>query len=243
MKDGVPLCSGKRQDSLRLVISIPVILILKAPEDSDTNSPSKFKNLPPWDFPMTLTPSTIAKSEVKQKSIIYDLISLGFFSEASVHFITRYADKESLQIYTYDSMKNKGNAIAEPHTELATHITGQLQANIPPTYTPSLTIYYLRGGAAAQKAFYQSQTKACGKKFNLQFSTNKLSTLPNVTYCGQECPIALEPGLCQKQKELKEYVSKKSEFKTELPTDNDSPSLIVRDGPESEEETIPPHPQ
>ena len=195
VKDGVPLCSGKRQDSPCLVISILVILILEAPEDSDTNSSSKFKSLPPWDFPMTLTPSTIAKSEVKQKGIIYDLVSLEFFSEASVHFIAWYTDKESLQIYTYDSMRNKENAIAEPYTELVTHIAGQLQANIPPTYTPSLAIYHLRGGAAAQKAFYKSQTKACGKKFNLQFSTTKLSTLPNVTYCGQECPIALDPGL------------------------------------------------
>jgi hypothetical protein len=225
VKDGVPLCSGKRQDSPCLVISILVILILEAPEDSDTNASSKFKDLPPWDFPTTLTPSTITKSEVKQKGITYDLMGLGFFSKAVVHFIARYADKESSQIYTYDSMKNKGNAMAEPDTELATNIAGQLQANIPPTYAPTLAIYHLHGGVNAQQAFYQSQTKACRKMYNLQFSTAELSNLPDVTYCGQECPIALDPGPHQKQKELKEYVSKKkSGSKPELPTDNDSPS-------------------
>jgi hypothetical protein len=116
VKDGVPLCSGKREDSPRLVISIPVLLILEAPEDSDTNSSSKFKNLPPWDFPPTLTPSTITESEAKQRGITYDLIiasGLGLFSKVSAHFIARYADQES-QIYTYDSMKNNGNAILEP---------------------------------------------------------------------------------------------------------------------------------
>ena len=65
VKDGVPLCSGKRQDSPRLVISTPVLLIIEAPEDADTHFPSKYKDLPPWDFPLTLTPSTITKSEAK----------------------------------------------------------------------------------------------------------------------------------------------------------------------------------
>jgi hypothetical protein len=183
VKDGVPLCSGKRQDSSCLVISILVILILEAPEDSDTNAPSKLKNLPPWDFPTTLTPSTITKSKVKQKGITYDLMGLKFFSKAVAHFIAWYADKESSQIYTYDSMKNKGNTMAE------------------------------------------------------------LSNLPDVTCCGQECPIALDPGPHQKQKELKEYVSKKkSGSKPKLPTDDDSLSPIVQDGPESEEEMILHHP-
>jgi hypothetical protein len=252
VKDGVPLCSGKRQDSPRLVISIPVLLILEAPEDSDTDSPSKFKDLPPWDFPSTLTPSTITKSEAKQKGITYDLIGLGFFSKASAHFIARYADKESSQIYTYDSMKNKGHAIPEPDAELATHTAGQLQANIPPTYTPSLAIYHLRGGVDAQQAFYQSQTEACRRMFKLQISTTELSTLPDVTYCGQECPIPLDTGPREKQKGLKEYLSKKqpeSEPKS-LTDDNSvsseaspSPRVLDASGPESEEETIPLHPQ
>ena len=248
VEDGVPLCSGKRQDSPCLVVSIPVVLILEAFEDSDTNPSSKFKNLPPWDFPPTLTPSTITKSEVEQKGITYDLIGLGFFSKASGHFIARYADKEFSQIYTYDSMKNEGNAIPEPDAVLATHIAGRVQANIPPTYTPSLAIYHLRGGADAQQAFYQSQTEACSKMFNLQFSTAKLSTLPDVTYFGKEYPIALDPEPRQKQNGLKEYVSKKkqSECETKSPTDNkfDNSQIVLRDGPESgsEEETILLHP-
>ena len=143
-KDGVTQCSGKRQDSPRLVISIPILLILEAPEDSETNSLSKFKDLPPWDFPPTLTPSTITNSEAKQNVITYNLVGLGLFSKASAHFIAQYEDKKSSQIYTYDSMKNKGNAILEPDAMLATHIAGQVQVNIPPTYAPSLAIYHLR---------------------------------------------------------------------------------------------------
>ena len=242
-KDGVTQCLGKRQDSPRLVISIPILLILEAPEDSETNSLSKFKDLPPWDFPPTLTPSTITKSEAKQKGITYDLVGLGLFSKVSAHFIARYEDKESSQIYTYDSMKNKGNAISEPDAMLATHIAGRVQVDIPPTYAPSLAIYHLRGGADAQQAFYQNQTKACNKMFNLEFSTTELSTLPDVTYCGPECPVALDlsHGL---RKGLKEYVSKRrSEFEPKPPQATDNNSPIVLDGPESEEETIIPlHP-
>ena len=258
VKDGVPLCSGNRQDSPRLVISTPVLLIIEAPEDSETNTSAKFKDLPPWDFPLTLTPSTITKSEAKRKGITYNLIGLGLFSKSSRHFIARYSDKETSQIYTYDSMKNNGNAISDPELntgELATHRASRVQTNIPPSYAPSLAIYLLRGGVDAQQAFYQNQTKACSKMFNLQFSTADLSTLPDVTYCGQECPIVLDPGPHQKKKGLKEYISKKlseSEL-SESPKDNNSlavssrvealPSpLIVVDQPESEEETVPLHP-
>ena len=257
VKDGVALCSGKRQDSPRLIISTPVLLILEAPDDSDTKFPT------PWDFPLTLTPSTITKNEAKRKGIIYDLIGFGFFSKASMHFIARYADKESSQIYTYDGMKNNGNAILDKDADygdtgdLVTHIASRLKANIPPTYTPSLAVYHLHGGTDAQQAFYETQTKACGKNFNLQFSTADLSTLPDVTYCGQECPIPLDSGPRQKQKGLKEYISKKRSESGSIaqqlkpgnsPTGLDNnpvssgaasrPPPIV-DGPESEDETIP----
>lgn len=240
VKEGEPLCSGKRQDSPRLVISIPVLLILEAPEDSDTNSSSEFKDLPPWDFPPTLTPSTVTKSEVKRNGITYDLIGFGLFSELSMHFIARYADKNS-DIYTYDSMKNDGNAISDSLAELelldAELVASRIQANIPPTYAPSLAIYRLRGGADAQQAFYQRQTKACSKMFNLQFSTGELSTLPNVTYCGQECPIALEPGPHQKRRGLTEYISRKPS--ESVPTVTVQVAAGIVDGPESEDETIP----
>ena len=92
-------------------------------------------------------------------------------------------------------MKNNGYAISdiETDTELATHIqvASRIQAtsNIPHTFMPSLAIYHLRGGADAQKAFYQNQTKLCSETFNLRFSTDEPSTLPNMTYCGQDFPI------------------------------------------------------
>ena len=171
-----------------------------------------------------------------------------------MHFIARYADKESAQIYTYDSMKNNGNSILdpEPDTGLATSISSQLQANIPPTFAPSLAIYHLRGGTDAQEAFYRSQTQACSKLFNLQFSTAELSTLPDVTYCRQECPIPLNPEPQQIRKGIKEYISKPESKPSRSPTDNKSESAsfeaspsalqIILDGPESEEETIPLHP-
>ena len=257
--DGVPLCPGKRQNSPWLVISIPILLIIETPEDSQTKSLSKFKDLPPWDFPPTLTPSMITKTEAKRKGITYDLIGLAFFSKVSQHFIARYVDKDSSQIYTYDGMKDKGNAIpdSEPDTELATHIqvANRIQAtsNIPPTYVPSLAIYHLRGGAEAQKAFYQSQTKVCEKMYKLRFSTDEPSTLPDVTYCGQECPIVADPGPHQKKKEMKEYLSKmqpdpslESNKSPTLPlplavagSSKTTPPILVSDQPESEEETTP----
>ena len=244
VKDGVPLCSGKREDSPRLVISLPILLIIEAPEDLEADSSSKSKDLIPWEFPPTLTPSTITKTEAKRRGITYDLIGLGLFSKSSMHFIARYADNDSSQIYTYDSMKNNGNAVsdAESDAESATHIqvANQIQdtSKIPPTYLPSLAIYHLRGGADAQKTFYQNQTKACSKMFNLQFSTAELSTLPDVTYCGQECPILLDHGSRQKQKVMKEYISKpKSDSKSR--SGKSLAPILEEDGPESEEESIP----
>ena len=62
---------------------------------SHTNSSSIFKDLHPWAFPPTLTPSTITKTEEKRKGITYDLIGLGFFSKGAEHFIAQYADKDS----------------------------------------------------------------------------------------------------------------------------------------------------
>ena len=242
VKDGVPLCGGKRQDSPRIVISIPVLLIIEAPENLDTSNESS-SNLPPWDFPPTLTPSSVTKTEAKRKGITYDLIGLGFFSKASSHFIARYADNDSSQIYTYDGMKNDGNAIsdADPDAELATHIqiASRIQAtsNIPPTYLPSLAIYHLRGGVDAQRAFYETQTKYCGEMFNLIFSPTDLSTLPDVTYCGKECPILLDPGPGQKQKGMKEYVTKR---KSDIKSGNSLAPLLEVDGPEEEETTVIP---
>ena len=252
VKDGASLCSGKRRDSPRLIVSIPVVLILEAPEYSEPNPSSKSQSLPPWDFPATLTPSAIVKSEAERKGITYDLIGLGFFSESSMHFIARYADKETSQIYTYDSMRNKGDAVSEPNAEVATHIAGQVHANIPPTYTPSLAIYHLRGGMEAQQAFFESQTNACAKSYPLQFSTrdiSPLSALPDVTYIGQDCPIELKPsGRHRKQEGMKEYVSKMQPISPEynppessglVPSKTVPPPIILGDGPESEEEIEP----
>jgi hypothetical protein len=246
VKDGVPLCTGKRQDSPCLVISLPVLLIVEAPEDLDADSSKSKDLLPRWEFPPTLTPSTITKTEAKRRGITYDLIGLGFYSKASMHFIARYADNDSSQIYTYDSMKNNGTAVSDynPDAGLATHIqvASQIQAtsNIPPTYLPSLAIYHLRGGVDAQKSFYRSQTDTCNKKFNLQFSTtgSELSTLPDVAYCGQECPILLDPGTHQKQKGMKEYISKKKSL-ADITSGKSLAPILEVDGPESEEETIP----
>jgi len=245
VKEGVPLCPGERLDSARLVISIPILLIIEAPEDPDPSSFLKFRNLPPWDFPPTLTPSSITKTEAKQRGITYDLIGLGLFSQDSHHFIARYIDKKTSQIYTYDSMKNKGFAVLEKEAKLATHIAGHVQANIPPTFAPSLAVYLLHGGTNAQQAFYETQTQTCSKKFNLRFSSVKLSLLPDVTYHGHDCAIELEQ---HRKKGLKEYVSKRqtgpaepesSEHEGEDPVSSNASPPALDDGPESEEETIP----
>ena len=234
------------------LVNDAVVLILEAPEHSEPNPSPQSQSLPPWDFPATLTPSTIAKNEAKNKGITYDLIGLGFFSESSMHFIARYADKETSQICTYDSMKNKGNAVSEPNAEIATHIAGQVHANIPPTYTPSLAIYHLRGGMEAQQAFFESQTNACARSYPLQFSTYgvpPLSALPNVTYIGQDCPIELKPsGRHRKQEGMKEYVTKMHSINPEYnppengrlaPSKTVPPPISLGDGPESEEEIEP----
>lgn len=253
-KDGVPLCPGKREDSSRLVLSIPVLLILETPEDS--TSSSKFKIESPWDFPPTLTPSTITKSVAKQEGITYDLVGLAFFSPTTSHFITRYAAKRNSEIYKYDGMKNGGYATREKGARFSTHLAGQVHPNIPSSYSPCLAIYHLRGGANAQEAFYRSQTQACTKKFNLHFSTTNLSTLPNVTYSGDDLPIELRDeqriGEMSPQKcGLKEYVSRNYPIGTPPDGPHDTPKATtppthisitsITDEPESEDDTVPQH--
>lgn len=245
--EGKSLCSGKREDSPPLIISLPVLLLLETPDDPN---PSKSCHVPSWDFPPTLTPSAVTKRQAGHKGMIYDLVGLAFFSSTQSHYIARYATDNNSKIYTYDGMRNGGYAVLEENAKFSTYIAGQAHLNIPRSYTPSAAIYRLRGGADAQDALFKIRTRTCSKAFNLKFSTTNLSTLPDVSYCGNDFPVEFshEQRFWAKSPQtrgLKEYSSKNpSESKPHrtsqsLAASERQPDSSIPDEPESEEEMLP----
>jgi hypothetical protein len=224
------VCTGKRTDYPKLVVSLPAILILDIPIDkpSKTELATRQTGQPSqsWKFPLLLRPSeTFTHSEAEQVGVIYDLAGISFFSVAKSHYLSQYFDHDHLsniiQVYAYDNRKDKGYIVQELELEDDLNVAGTRRGydlNVPKGYTTVAVVYHLRGESRAQDSFFNARKQMWAELFNLDFSSG-LSELPKVFYHRPdfvEIPSA-NPG-------MKEYVFQHS---------------LDAGSPESEEPTIP----
>ena len=201
-REGDLLCSGTRTDTRGLVISIPVVLILRVPEDS---------NPPIGKFPQTLTPLT--KTLGKRSGVIYDLVGFGLYSENAGHFTAQYLMNRT-DVFSYDGMKNNGYAVCKSQG-LDNH-----QA-FPEGYTVNTTVYHLKGGLKAQRAFVDARKTDYGKRFNVDIAiTDDFNIIPYCSYTG--ALVELSPEACfwikpTRRPRNKEYVASIPDHKPNPP--------------------------
>jgi len=182
-------CLGDRTDTRGLVISIPVVLLLRVPEDS---------NQLVANIPQTLTPLT--KTLANKTGVIYDLVGFGLYSEKACHFTARYMLKNYSDIFSYDGMKNRGYAIWEGPDNLQ---------DLPKGYIINTVVYNLRGGSRAQNAFFLTRQNRYSKRFNIDISGD-LSTFPICSYTGRLVELSQEACFWKKPSQhpkMKEYVT------------------------------------
>jgi len=235
VKDGIPLCSGKRMDNQSLVISLPLLYSVEVGNERIACQ-DLTQDLQIWDFPPTLTPDSdlLAASH----RLIYDLVGVALTNLGGNHFVARYASIDQQTIYTYNDMAHKGYPVKELGARLSTHISGK-NIHLPEDFVVYQAFYLLRGGTKAQDKFFKLRTSALAHKFSLHFSTSNLDKLCSVTYQSNDF-IKLESRQCTwlfnpfKSTTL-EYVSQKPPSTYDMVTDG---SL----DPESEEEMVPMNP-
>lgn len=184
-KEGQPLCPGERVDLKDLILSIPVLLNLEV--ELELNSKTRV-----WDFPETLYPLT--ETLASDHGVAYDLIGLALFSSTMGHFIARHASGDHKLIYTYDGIENGGVPIIEQKATFRTHVSGK-KIKIPAGYSVYQAFYYLRGGANAQKMFYELRIKDLLGDLNLQVVRSDPNKLPSITYQSNQL-VKLDKNFC-----------------------------------------------
>ena len=170
VKDGQPLCPGKRVNLKNLILSIPVLLNLEVELDSKPRV---------WDFPETLYPLT--EMLAIEDGIAYNLVGLALFSSTKDHFIARHASGDRKLIYTYDGIANRGVPTIEPKATFRTHVSGK-EIKIPAGYSVYQAFYYLRGGTRAQKRFHELCVKDLDDLLNLRLVYPDPNKLPSIYY-------------------------------------------------------------
>jgi len=234
IKDGIPLCPGKRMDNRYLVVSLPLLYSVEIGDERITCQDAT-KDLQIWDFPPTLMPDTDFSAE--NYGLIYDLVGLALRNLEGNHFIARYASIDRGTIYTYNDMEHKGCPVEEPGAKFSTHMFGK-NIHLPDGFVVYQVFHLLRGGAKAQDKFFDLRTSALTNRFNFHFSTSNLDKIFSMTYHSEDF-VKLDSRkrtwlFNPFRSTTLEYVSRNP------PTDN-----VITDGsldPESEEETIPKKP-
>jgi hypothetical protein len=236
VKEGKILCPGKRQDMQDMVVSIPVILAIEVGDESvglNHHLVSEHQN---WDFPPTISPDS--ENAAKKFDVIYDLVGFVLINTEGTHFTARYSSHNQKIIYTYNSLAHKGYPVEEKKASFQTHIAGP-NIKLPKGYRIWQAYYSLRGGLKAQKKFFEIRTKEYTSKYHLYFSEKTLDDLSTISYHhqGQHEMLAKDRNWIKQPERAgtTEYISSKSY------TLNASES-VAEDGPESEEETVPPVP-
>ena len=128
-------CTRKWKDVTNLVVSLPVIFILKVSEPQNLLSADlgHWKTLV-WDFLETLLSST--KQMANEVGLIYNLVSLALLSLEESHFVTHYISKDHSAIFDYDGMqlvlmaKAPGAFATCQHGEVAGMGTWQMVARL-----------------------------------------------------------------------------------------------------------------
>jgi len=230
VNEGNILCPGKRRDIQDLVVSIPVILAIEVGDESVGLNRHLGSERQYWDFPPTISPDS--PNSAKKFGMIYDLVGFTLVNTQGTHFTARYTAHNRKIIYTYDSLVHKGYSLEEQAATFQTHIVGH-DVKLPEGFAIWQAYYHLHGGLKAQKKFFEIRTKEYASKYHLHFSEKTLDNLPTVSYHyeGQrEMPVKDRTWIKNPERaETTEYIS-------------DKPHTLApaADGPESEEETLPP---
>lgn len=227
-------CTGARREIRNIVVSIPVILAIEIGDERIGQEDQQC-----WDFPPTISPESDASDGTDsddESGIIYDLVGYVLVNYGRSHFIARYiCPNDSATIYTYDSLRCKGYPTIEKNATYDTHMAGR-DIILPDGFAIWEAFYHLRGGLAAQDEFYENRIEEYQERFNLHFSEPNLDKLPCVSFrhaSYEEMPKNDRHWLVHPTKsETTEYVL------TQPPSP--TASTLAVEGPESEEETIPP---
>jgi hypothetical protein len=182
VKDGIPLCPGKRMDNQCLVASLPLLYSIEVGNERIACQ-DLTKDLQIWDFPPVLIPE--AEHFGESHGLIYDPVGLALNNLEGNHFIARYASIDQRTVYTYDDMEHKGYPVEELGARFLTHISGK-NINLPEGFVVYQVFYLLRGGRKAQDKFFELRTSALTDKFNFHFSTSNLDKLFSVTHQSDE---------------------------------------------------------
>lgn len=180
-QEGLTLCTGKRTDIRKVVVSIPVLLAVEF-ENFDGYS----DNGPPWDFPDTLLPDD-NDTEGLLLGLIYDLVGVVFYRQADHHFFAQYAPKHQDDIHEYDGLLRNGSPIIKLGNKFG-ELNSDHTLNVPPGSTVSAVFYHLRGGWKSQQRFFAARSEQCDTLYNLSFTSLTLDVLPSMTYDDPKFP-------------------------------------------------------
>ena len=233
VKEGNILCPGKRRDMQDMVVSIPMILAIEVGDESVGLNRRLVSEHQKWDFPPTISPDS--ENAAKNFGIIYDLVGFVLINTEGTHFTARYSSHNQKIICTYDSLAHRGYPVEEKKASFQTHIAGP-NIKLPKGFRIWQAYYLLRGGLEAQKKFFEIRTKEYTSKYHLYFSEKTLDNLSTISYNhqGQHEMLAKNRNWMKhpERAETTEYISSKSQ----------TLASTAKDGPESEEETLPPIP-
>lgn len=181
--NSVHLCPGKRQSTLDVVLSLPVMLVLEVADDATWELDPALQQ-PIWNFPSELPLSTAAVS--KRDGLIYDLVGIALISKGRTHFRAQFVSNGQTTVHAYDGMLHDGvTRLESPSATLKSHIAGKSPV-LPSGYSVYSAIYHLRGGCEAQEKFFRSRSLLVKKQHKIDISTNTLSTLPSLSYIGED---------------------------------------------------------
>ena len=153
--DGLSMCVHKDTDvsAMLIYLSISVFLVIEAgihvtssglaqgPDGDDANGE--------WDFLARLFPLDLASAT--QDGLVYDIVGCTFSNGS--HFISRYRQPRTSNIFDYDSMKHNGFSQRISREKLSQHLAGK-DIPMPSGYRTHSVVYRLHGGLHAQQTFY-----------------------------------------------------------------------------------------
>ena len=167
--NGTRPCRGTASTA-EIWISLPEVLIINV-GDQDLDHPVI------WNFPIQLHPSTA--KEMKQHGVVYEIIGRALHNPSSQHFIARFRDHTG-NIFTYDGMKNLGDAWQETEGTLKTHLEGG-SINAPSGFVTYTVFYRLMGGKEAQDWFQKDRWASLARIHHLEAKYNDGEGLVEIT--------------------------------------------------------------
>lgn len=152
-KDSQPLCGG--QACLKqVVMSIPIVLILALEGFHERYYNMEIR----WDVPEQLYPSTVDLG--KSHGLVYDIVGCAYFTAKTKHYTARFTP-DGKHVYAYDGVDSGGSSILEAGSKVKADLAGELRS-LPDSAEPRpiSLVYKLRGGASAQRTFFERRVEA-----------------------------------------------------------------------------------